>query len=76
MSPEEHRRLHTSVLSGSGNTPRKARKARAKAAAQRRTQDTAARKAARFIRFWDAFNLPLVIVVDSPGFNRGVDGER
>jgi propionyl-CoA carboxylase beta chain len=36
----------------------------------------AARKAARFIRFCDAFNLPLVFVVDSPGFLPGVDGER
>jgi len=45
MSTEEHGRLHTSVLTG--NAPRKARKARAKAAAQRRAQDAAARKAAR-----------------------------
>ncbi|GFZ83212.1 ATP-binding protein [Nesterenkonia alkaliphila] len=47
MAPEEPRRLHTSVLPGTGKTPRKARKARAKAAAQRRKNDAAERKAAR-----------------------------
>jgi propionyl-CoA carboxylase beta chain len=36
----------------------------------------AARKAARFVRFCDAFNLPLVFVVDSPGFLPGVAEER
>ena len=34
------------------------------------------RKAARFIRTCDAFNLPIVQVVDSPGFVPSVDEER
>ena len=36
----------------------------------------AAQKAARFIRTCDAFNLPVVFVVDSPGFQPGGDEER
>lgn len=36
----------------------------------------AARKAARFVRTCDAFNLPLVFIVDSPGFMPGKDEER
>ncbi|MGP5928272.1 acyl-CoA carboxylase subunit beta [Corynebacterium glyciniphilum] len=36
----------------------------------------AAQKAARFIRTCDAFNLPVVFVVDSPGFLPGGDEER
>ena len=36
----------------------------------------AARKAARFVRTCDAFNLPLVTLADSPGFRPGVDEER
>ncbi|MEY8565986.1 acyl-CoA carboxylase subunit beta [Corynebacterium sp.] len=36
----------------------------------------AAEKAARFIRTCDAFNLPVVFVVDSPGFLPGGDEER
>lgn len=36
----------------------------------------AAQKAARFIRTCDAFNLPVVFVVDSPGFMPGGDEER
>lgn len=47
MAPEEHRRLHTSVLTGTTKTSRKARKARKKAAAQRHSRDAAERKAAR-----------------------------
>ncbi|MCI1256406.1 acyl-CoA carboxylase subunit beta [Corynebacterium provencense] len=35
-----------------------------------------AAKAARFIRMCDAFNIPLVFVVDSPGFLPGVNEER
>ncbi len=35
----------------------------------------ASRKAARFIRFCDAFNIPLVTFVDVPGFLPGVDQE-
>ncbi|MDG1436877.1 MAG: acyl-CoA carboxylase subunit beta [Rickettsiaceae bacterium] len=35
----------------------------------------ASRKAARFIRFCDAFNIPLVTLVDVPGFLPGVDQE-
>jgi acetyl-CoA carboxylase carboxyltransferase component len=34
------------------------------------------RKAARFVRFCDAFNVPLVFVVDTPGFLPGVEQER
>lgn len=33
-------------------------------------------KAARFIRFSDAFDIPLVFVVDTPGFLPGVEQER
>ena len=33
------------------------------------------RKAARFIRFCDAFNIPIVTLVDVPGFLPGVDQE-
>jgi acetyl-CoA carboxylase carboxyltransferase component len=36
----------------------------------------ASRKAARFVRFCDAFNLPLVTFVDVPGFLPGVDQEH
>jgi len=36
----------------------------------------ASRKAARFIRFCDAFNIPLVTFVDVPGFLPGVDQEH
>lgn len=35
----------------------------------------ASRKAARFIRFCDAFNIPLVTLVDVPGFLPGIDQE-
>jgi acetyl-CoA carboxylase carboxyltransferase component len=35
----------------------------------------AAQKAARFVRFCDAFNIPLVTLVDVPGFLPGVDQE-
>ncbi|MBY8854235.1 methylmalonyl-CoA carboxyltransferase, partial [Saccharothrix sp. MB29] len=38
--------------------------------------DTAAsQKAARFVRFCDAFNIPLVTLVDVPGFLPGTDQE-
>src|SRR5690606_34951913 len=33
------------------------------------------RKAARFVRFCDAFNLPLLVLVDVPGFLPGTDQE-
>ncbi|HEY6574845.1 MAG TPA: acyl-CoA carboxylase subunit beta [Mycobacterium sp.] len=33
-------------------------------------------KAARFVRFNDAFNIPLVFVVDTPGFMPGVQQEK
>ena len=33
-------------------------------------------KAARFIRFCDSFNVPLVFVVDTPGFMPGVEQEK
>jgi acetyl-CoA carboxylase carboxyltransferase component len=33
-------------------------------------------KAARFIRFCDAFNIPLVTLVDVPGFQPGIEQER
>jgi acetyl-CoA carboxylase carboxyltransferase component len=36
----------------------------------------AAEKAARFVRFCDAFNIPLVTLVDVPGFLPGRDQER
>jgi acetyl-CoA carboxylase carboxyltransferase component len=36
----------------------------------------ASQKAARFIRFCDSFNIPLVTLVDVPGFLPGVDQER
>jgi propionyl-CoA carboxylase beta chain len=36
----------------------------------------ASRKAARFVRFCDAFNIPLVTFVDVPGFLPGVDQEH
>lgn len=36
----------------------------------------AAAKAARFVRLCDAFNIPLVFVVDSPGFMAGAEEER
>lgn len=36
----------------------------------------AADKIARFVRFCDAFNLPLVTLVDSPGFLPGTDQEH
>lgn len=35
----------------------------------------ASKKAARFVRFCDAFNIPLVTLVDVPGFLPGVDQE-
>lgn len=35
----------------------------------------ASRKAARFVRFCDAFNVPLLVLVDVPGFLPGVDQE-
>jgi propionyl-CoA carboxylase beta chain len=35
----------------------------------------ASKKAARFVRFCDAFNIPLVALVDVPGFLPGVDQE-
>jgi acetyl-CoA carboxylase carboxyltransferase component len=34
------------------------------------------RKAARFVRFCDAFNIPLVTFVDVPGFLPGIDQEH
>jgi propionyl-CoA carboxylase beta chain len=37
---------------------------------------TASEKAARFVRFCDAFNVPLVTFVDVPGFLPGVDQEH
>ncbi|HEY76565.1 MAG TPA: acyl-CoA carboxylase subunit beta [Thermoflexia bacterium] len=36
----------------------------------------ASRKAARFVRFCDAFNIPLITFVDVPGFLPGVDQEH
>jgi acetyl-CoA carboxylase carboxyltransferase component len=36
----------------------------------------AARKAARFVRTCDAFNVPVVTLADSPGFRPGADEER
>ena len=36
----------------------------------------ASRKAARFVRFCDAFNVPLVVFEDVPGFMPGVDQEH
>jgi propionyl-CoA carboxylase beta chain len=36
----------------------------------------ASRKAARFIRFCDAFNIPIVTLVDVPGFLPGTDQEQ
>jgi acetyl-CoA carboxylase carboxyltransferase component len=36
----------------------------------------ASQKAARFVRFCDAFGIPLVTLVDVPGFLPGVDEER
>ncbi|MEX3505719.1 acyl-CoA carboxylase subunit beta [Corynebacterium sp. LK2510] len=38
--------------------------------------DAAARKAARFVRTCDAFNLPLVFIVDSPGFVPATEEEH
>ncbi len=35
----------------------------------------ASRKGARFVRFCDAFNIPLLVLVDVPGFLPGVDQE-
>lgn len=37
---------------------------------------TSSRKAARFIRLCDAFNVPLVFLVDVPGFTPGLEQER
>ena len=37
---------------------------------------TAAEKAARFVQICDAFNIPLVTLVDVPGFLPGVDQEH
>ena len=37
---------------------------------------TASEKAARFVRFCDAFNIPIVTFVDVPGFLPGVDQEH
>ncbi len=37
---------------------------------------TASEKAARFVRFCDAFNIPLLTFVDVPGFLPGVDQEH
>ena len=34
------------------------------------------RKAARFVRFCDAFNIPIISIVDVPGFLPGVDQEH
>ncbi len=36
----------------------------------------ASRKAARFVRFCDAFNVPIVTLVDVPGFLPGIDQEH
>lgn len=36
----------------------------------------ASRKAARFVRFCDAFNIPIVTFVDVPGFLPGIDQEH
>ena len=36
----------------------------------------ASRKAARFVRFCDCFNIPLVTFVDVPGFLPGIDQEK
>lgn len=35
----------------------------------------ASRKAARFVRFCDAFNIPIVTLIDVPGFLPGIDQE-
>ncbi|MCB0780943.1 MAG: hypothetical protein KDC03_15710, partial [Flavobacteriales bacterium] len=35
----------------------------------------ASTKAARFVRFCDAFNIPLLVFVDVPGFLPGTDQE-
>ncbi len=35
----------------------------------------ASKKAARFVRFCDAFNIPLIVFVDVPGFLPGIDQE-
>ena len=37
---------------------------------------SASRKAARFVRFCDAFNIPIITFVDVPGFMPGKDQER
>lgn len=37
---------------------------------------SAAAKGARFVRFCDAFNLPLVVLVDTPGFVGGAEQEH
>jgi propionyl-CoA carboxylase beta subunit len=37
---------------------------------------TASEKAARFVRFCDAFNIPIITFVDVPGFLPGVDQEH
>lgn len=36
----------------------------------------AARKAARFIRFCDAFNIPILTIVDTEGFSAGIEEEH
>jgi acetyl-CoA carboxylase carboxyltransferase component len=36
----------------------------------------ASEKAARFVQFCDAFNIPLLTLVDVPGFLPGVDQEH
>lgn len=38
--------------------------------------ESAARKAARFVRFCDLFNIPIVYLVDSPGYMIGKEQER
>jgi acetyl-CoA carboxylase carboxyltransferase component len=38
--------------------------------------EPAARKAARFVRFCDLFNIPVVYLIDSPGYMIGTEQER
>ena len=65
----------TSSAGSPGSTDTRWASSATSRACSRRTRISASIKAARFVRFCDAFNVPLVTFVDVPGFLPGTDQE-
>ncbi len=70
FAAQHHHRLHPAggADRGRGRQP-------ADGAGRRVSTSTAARKAARFVRFCDAFEIPILTFVDVPGFLPGTSQE-